>query len=248
MKNTNYKIIAVAVATALFLNGCATIKDASSAMGSTGTGVLAGVAAGAGTGIACDKLTGGKHTAACVAAGIAVGAAVGKLAADMDEQAEKAVPAQSCSKVKERMKYGSTETKPKAALRLKDAQILVVKNGSEFTLPLEMDLVSPGENTPVNFKIDVTDGTIHNTSEKEIKQVCGGLFSLPVVIKAESEGVHNRSIKLLNADGTEIEGGSLNVCYTVGSENKCGSSAASTTVAPTKEVVKKSTRKKGSKK
>lgn len=89
MKNMNYKIVALTVSGILLLSGCETMQKASSAMGSTGTGVLAGVAAGAGTGVLCDKLTHGNATGACVAAGMAVGAAVGTWTASLDEEAEK---------------------------------------------------------------------------------------------------------------------------------------------------------------
>lgn len=239
----NYKVVALSASIILLLNGCATMKDASTAMGSTGTGILAGVAAGAGTGILCDKLTGGRNTGACVAAGMAVGAAVGTWAKSMDEAAEKAVPAQSCSKVKERMKYSASETKPRAGLRLNGAQSFVVAKGKTFPLPLEMDLVTPGEDTPIAFKIDTFDGVTHTTSQKELKQVCGGLFPLQTEINGESEGVFNRTINLLNVDGTPIDGGTLNFCYTVGTVNKCGTGAASSHIVPTKEKVIKSKRK-----
>ena len=244
----NYKVIALTVSGIFLLSSCAAVRDASTALGSTGTGILAGTVAGVGTGILCDKMTGGKNTGACVAAGLAVGAVVGKFAADLDEQAEKAVPAQSCSKVKERMNYSATETKPRAGLRLIGAQSFVVEKGKSFTLPLEMDLVTPGENTPIAFKIDVSpDGVAHSTSENEIKQVCGGLFPLQSEITGESEGVFNSTIKLINADGSPIEGGTLSFCYTVGTVNKCGTGVSSSIIAPTKEVVKKSSRKKSTK-
>ena len=245
MKKISYKLVLLSASIVMLLNGCASIKDASTSIGSTGTGVIAGVAAGAVAGIACDKLTGGKNTGACAAVGVAVGAAVGKLAADLDESAEKAVPAQSCTKVKKRMNYTASETKPRAGLRLKGAQSFVVAKGKSFTLPLEMDLVTPGESTPIAFKIDISpDGVAHSTSEKEIKQVCGGLFPLQSEITGETEGVFNSTIKLINADGSQIEGGTLNFCYTVGTVNKCGTGSTSSIATPTKEVVKKSSRKK----
>ena len=89
MKIKNFKIIALTMSMLLFLSSCATVKDASSSLGSTGTGVIAGVVSGAGVGLLCDKLTGGGYTPLCVLAGMATGALVGTWAAKLDEEAEK---------------------------------------------------------------------------------------------------------------------------------------------------------------
>lgn len=70
-------MVSLAVAGSMLLSGCETIQKTSAAMGSLGTGVLAGAAAGIGTGVLCDQLTNGKNTAACIAAGLVVGAAAG---------------------------------------------------------------------------------------------------------------------------------------------------------------------------
>lgn len=225
MKKMNYKVIALTASITVLLSGCETMQKASTAMGSTGTGVIAGVAAGAGTGIACDKLTGGKHTGACVAAGMAVGAAVGTWAAKMDEEAEKAVPAMDCTSVKRRMNYSSS--KPKAGLKFALETPHVVKPGSELKIPMKMDLVTPGaegQEEELTFKIDTTAGSEKNTG-RAITKACGGDYDLPLVISTEKEGVYNTTIKLLNAsDNTEIEGGILNFCYTVAKDgvDKCG--------------------------
>jgi hypothetical protein len=225
MKKMNYKIIALTTSITLLLSGCETMQKASTAMGSTGTGVIAGVAAGAGTGFACDKLTGGKNTAACVAAGMAVGAAVGALAAKMDEEAEKSVPAMDCASVKRRMNYSST--KPKTGLKFATQPAQVVKPGSDLKLPIKMDLVTPGaegKEDELTFKIDMTAGSEKNTSGVKTK-ACGGDYDLNLSVPTEKEGVYNTTVKLLNAsDNSEIEGGVLNVCYTVAKDgvDKCG--------------------------
>lgn len=225
MKKMNYKIIALTASITLLLSGCETMQKASASLGSTGTGVIAGVVSGAGAGLACDKLTGGKNTAACVAAGMAVGAAVGTFAAKMDEEAEKAVPAMDCTSVKRRMNYSSS--KPKAGLKFAAETPHVVKPGSDLKIPMKMDLVTPGaegQEDELTFKIDTTAGGEKNTG-KAITKACGGDYNLPLVISTEKEGVYNTTIKLLNAsDNSEIEGGTLSFCYTVAKDgiDKCG--------------------------
>jgi hypothetical protein len=225
MKKMNYKIIALTASITLLLSGCETMQKASTAMGSTGTGVIAGVAAGAGTGFACDKLTGGKHTGACVAAGMAVGAAVGTWAAKMDEEAEKSVPAMDCTSVKRRMNYtGST---PKAILKFAEQPAHVVKPGEALKIPVKMDLATAGaegEEQELTFKNEVTSAGEKNTG-RAITKGCGGDYLLPWAIPTEKEGVYNSTIKLVNAsDNSEIEGGVLSFCYTVAKDgvDKCG--------------------------
>ncbi len=227
MHNMNYKIVALAVSATLLLGGCETMQKASSAMGSTGTGVLAGVAAGAGTGIACDKLTGGKHTGVCVAAGMAVGAAVGTWAAHMDEESEKAVPAMDCTSVKKRMNYPSTASKPLAFLKFAEQPAHVVIPGQDLKIPVKMDLATPGvegQEQEITFKNEVTSSGEKNTG-RAITKTCGGDYSLPWTIPTEKEGVYNTTIKLVDAaDNSDIEGGVLTFCYTVAKDgvDKCG--------------------------
>lgn len=248
----NYKIVAVTASAVLLLNGCETMQKASTAMGSTGTGVIAGVVAGAGTGIACDKLTGGKHTGACVAAGMAVGAAVGTWAAQMDEEAEKAVPAMDCTSVKRRMNY--TGTKPKAILKFAEQPAHVVKPGEPLKIPVKMDLATAGaegEEQEITFKNEITSSGEKNTG-RAITKGCGGDYLLPWSIPTEKEGVYNSTIKLVNAsDNTEIEGGILSFCYTVAKDgiDKCGKAQtlqpASFDQPATKQI--KKSKKKGKK-
>ena len=239
-----YKIVALSTAIVFLLNGCASIKDASTALGSTGTGVLAGTVAGAGAGIACDKLSGGKMTGACVAAGMAVGALVGKLAADLDETAEKSVPAMSCDKVKSRMQYSSTNTQPQVALKLAGGPTFLVAKGSEFKLPLKLDIATPTDSTKVSFTFDIVNGVEHTTSNTHT-MACGGDYDLPLSIKSDAEGVYNGTVKLINADGKPIDGAIITYCYTVGTVNQCTTEASKTTEAsPKKQSVKKSKRKK----
>ena len=230
MKKNNYKIIALTAAITLLLNGCASIKDASTAMGSTGTGVIAGVAAGAGTGIACDKLTGGKNTAACAAAGVLVGSLVGKLAADLDESAEKSVPAMDCKSVKRRMNYSSTATTPKALLKVTQPE-KALKLNEPLKLAVKMDLVTPGQEgkeQPITFKIETLADGEKNTG-KAITKDCGGDYDLPLNISTEKEGTFNTTLKIVDANtGTEIEGGVVQFCYTVAKDgvNKCGANSS----------------------
>jgi hypothetical protein len=225
MKKMNYKIIALTTSITLLLSGCETMQKAATGLGSTGTGVIAGVAAGAGAGFACDKLTGGKNTGACIAAGMAVGAAVGTWAAKMDEEAEKAVPAMDCTSVKRRMNYSSSQ--PKAGLKFAAETSHVVKPGTDLKIPMKMDLVTPGtegQEEELTFKIDITAGGEKNTG-RAITKACGGDYDLPLVIPTEKEGVYNTTIQLLNAsDNSKIEGGVLNFCYTVAKDgvDKCG--------------------------
>ena len=225
MKIKNFKIIALTMSMLLFLSSCATIKDASSSLGSTGTGVIAGVVTGAGVGLLCDKLTGGGYTPLCVLAGMATGALVGTWAAKLDEEAEKAVPAMDCASVKRRMNYSST--KPKAVLKFASPQASSVVNpGADLKIPMKMDLVTPGsqgKEAELAFKIDTTSGSTKNTG-RAITKSCGGDYTLPMVIPTEKEGVYNTTIKLLNAtDNSEIDGGSLSFCYTVAKDgvDKC---------------------------
>ncbi|WP_394754597.1 hypothetical protein [Crenothrix sp.] len=220
----NYKIIALSIASILLLNGCESMQKASTAMGSTGTGVLAGVLTGAGTGILCDKLTGGKNTGACVAAGMAVGAAAGTWAASLDKEREKSVAGMDCATVKRRMNYPSTANTPKAVLSLASPSSLVVKPGQKLKIPVKMDLASPGsegKEEEVAFKMQATDGNFN-----ALTKGCGGDYLLPVTFPTDKEGVHNGILTLINAsNGNEIEGGSLKYCYTVSSngvDNKCG--------------------------
>ncbi len=223
-RKMNYKILALAISGTLLLNGCASIKDASTALGSIGTGVFAGVAAGAGTGILCDKLTGGRSTELCIAAGMAVGTLVGTWAASLDEAAEKAVPAMDCKSVKRRMNYSST--KPKALLKFEKTPLSVIKPGESFTLPIKMDLVTPGsegEESTLPFKIEIMANGEKSTG-KVITKECGGDYSLPVSIQAEKEDVYNTTIKLIDPNTSNpIDGGVLTFCYTVAKDgvDKC---------------------------
>lgn len=223
MKNI---IVALATAGVVILSGCEAIKNTSTALGSTGTGVLAGAAAGTGAGVLCDQLTGGKNSVACIAAGLVVGAAVGTLAASLDEEAEKSVPAMDCASIKRRMNYPPKATKPKALLRI-TTQSLVVKPGENFKVPLKMDLASPGvdgKEQEVALKFDITSKAGHQTG-RSITKTCGGDYSIPLTIATEKEGVFNTTIKLLNAsDNSGIEGGVASFCYTVAKDgvNKCG--------------------------
>lgn len=228
MKKLNFKVVSLSVAGVLMLSGCASMQEASTALGSTGTGVIAGTLAGVGAGVACDKLTGGKNTGACVAVGMAVGAAVGKWAADMDEAAEKAVPAMDCKSIKRRMAYSSTASRPKAELKLAaNHPPLVARPGQALKLPITMNLATPGpdgKEQEVAFKIiSTTNGETYSTG-KAITKECGGDYSLPTSFPTDKEGVFNTDIKLVDAsNGSNIDGGLLHVCYTVSSSgvNKC---------------------------
>ena len=211
----------------ILMNGCATIKDASTSIGSTGTGVIAGLAAGAGAGIACDQLTGGKNTGVCVAAGMAVGAIVGKLAADFDESVEKSVPAMVCKSVKKRMNYSTSAIAPKAQLKLEQMPTKALKPNEPLKLVFKMDLVTPGSKgneKPITFKVETTSDNEKNTG-RAITKECGGDYILPLTISTENEGIFNTTLKLLDANtGIQIEGGTINFCYTVAKDgvNKCG--------------------------
>jgi len=217
MKNINYKIVALALSGTLLLSACETMQKASSAMGSTGTGVLAGVAAGAGTGILCDKLSGGNNTGACVAAGMAVGAAVGTWAASVDEAEAKKEPPVSCEAVKKSMNYPATATKPIAFLKLDKQKSLVVKPGIKFLAPVLMDLATPGkegkeEEVTIKFNIDID----HSTSSVNLTRDCGGQATIPFLLDTNKEGVHNTTITLINtADNRPIQGGKIIFQYTV---------------------------------
>ena len=227
MKKESYKNIFLSASLILLLNGCTAIKDASTSIGSTGTGVIAGMAAGAGVGIACDKLTGGQYTGACVAAGIAVGALVGKLASDFDESVEKSVPAMDCKSVKKRMNYSASAIAPKAQLKLEQLPSKALKPNEPLKLVFKMDLVTPGskgKEKPITFKVEATSDNEKNTG-RAITKECGGDYILPLTISTENEGIFNTTLKLLDANtGIQIEGGTINFCYTVAKDgvNKCG--------------------------
>ncbi|MDD2723883.1 MAG: hypothetical protein PHH59_07665 [Methylovulum sp.] len=195
MKKINYKIVALVASTTFLISGCETMQQASTAMGSTGTGILAGVAAGAGTGVLCDKMTGGKNTAACVAAGMAVGAAVGAWAASMDEAAEKAVPAMDCASVKRRMNYSSTSSNPVALLKFAQQPAQVVSPGENLKISVKMDLATPGasgQEQEVTFKNNVTSGGEKNTG-RAITKGCGGDYLLPWVIPIKKVSITRQS-------------------------------------------------------
>jgi len=230
MKKINVKIMALSMVSVVMLNGCSTMQEASSALGSTGTGVIAGTLAGVGTGVACDKLTGGKNTGACAVAGAVVGAAVGKWAAELDESAEKAVPAMDCKSIKKRMAYSSTASQPKAELKLDtNHPPLVVKPGQVLKLPLKMNLATPGasgKEQDIVFKIVLSSNGESSTGSAITKE-CGGDYSLPLSLSTEKEGVFNTDIKLIDAQtGTDIDGSALHFCYTVSNDgkNKCPAS------------------------
>lgn len=224
MKKMHCKLIATAVTGALLLSGCNSIQQASSAMGSTGTGVLAGVAVGAGAGVLCDKLTNGKNSMECIAAGLAAGALAGYLAASLDEAAEKSVPVMDCASVKKRMAYPANATQPKAVMRLDTANsLLLVKPGEKPKITFKMDLATPTLNgAPQDIPLKIS---IDNQLSKANTKSCGGDYNLPVSLDSSTEqGPHYSQVKLLNAqDNTEIAGGTLNVCYTVASDgvNRC---------------------------
>jgi hypothetical protein len=243
MINIKYKIVALAAATSFMFIGCETIQKTSSAIGSTGTGLLAGAVVGTGAGVACDQLTGGKNSVACIAAGMVVGAAIGTLAASLDEEAEKAVPAMDCASIKRRMNYPSTATKPKALLHITN-QSLVVKPGEKLQFPLKMDLATPGaegKEQEVALKFDTTSGTEH-LSGRSITKACGGDYPIPLTQPTEKEGVYNTTIKLLNAsDNTVIEGGIVTFCYTVANDgiNKCGTASSQSQSQMSDENAKK---------
>ena len=249
MKKMNYKVVALTASITLLLSGCETMQKATSDLGSTGTGVISGVIAGAGTGFACDKLTGGKHTAACVAAGMAVGAAVGTWAASIDEaEAAKEAPVR-CAEVKQHMKYPTTATAPVAFLQLDEQKSLVVKPGEKFISPVKMDFAAPGEEGKEEEVAIKADININNsTSSAKLTRECGGQAVLPLVLESKELGAHNTTIKLTTAEGIPIQGGTITFCYTVATDgvNKCGM-AKSQSIAPEKvvEPVKKLVKKKG---
>jgi hypothetical protein len=243
MKNT---IVALVVAGVVMLSGCEAIKNTSTALGSTGTGVLAGAAAGTGTGILCDQLTGGKNSVACIAAGLVVGAAVGTLAASLDEEAEKAVPAMDCASIKRRINYPTTATKPKALFRI-TLQSSVFKVGENLKTPMKMDLATPGKEDELPLIFDATLGSGHLTT-KTITKSCGGDYSIPLTLPTDKEGIYNTTIKLLNAsDNSVIEGGIVSFCYTVANDgiNKCGKVSSQSQTQQSVENANKPLLKKG---
>ena len=125
------------------------------------------------------------------------------------------------------MNYTSTATKPKAALKLASGQpSLVVKPGQNLKIPIKMDLATPGKagkEQELPFKIATISGTETRTGKAMTKD-CGGDYPLNPTLSTEKEGVYNTTIKLLNVDGSPIDGGYTNVCYTVANDgkNKCG--------------------------
>jgi len=252
MKKINYKVVALTVSGILLLNGCETMQKVTSTMGSTGTGVITGLAAGAGTGILCDKMTGGQNRVACVAAGMAVGAAVGTWAASIDEEEAKKEAPVRCEEVKKHMNYSATATKPIAALKLDEQKKLVVKKDEKFIAPVKIDLATPGEEgkeEAVAIKADIEINNDPNKkSSAKLTKDCGGQGSLPLVLPSNEEGVYNTTIKLTNADdNSAIEGGTISFCYTVakdGISNKCGQVSTQQTVSEkTVKSGKKSTKK-----
>lgn len=252
MKKLNYKIVslvALGISSVLLVSGCATVQQASSAVGSTGTGVIAGVAAGAGTGVLCDKLTHGKSTGACVAAGAVVGTAVGAWAASFDAELEKAVPSQDCATIKRRMDYSSTATKPKAVLKLSQGKSpLVVKPGEKLKITLKMDLATPGKagnEQELPFKTEIKTGAETIYGDRPYTKNCGGDYELNPTLPTEKEGVYKSNIKLLNVDGSEIAGGNTTFCYTVSndSKDKCPNSTQATLEKPVALSNKSSGRK-----
>lgn len=198
------------------------MQKASSALGSTGTGVVAGLAAGTGTTVACEALTGGKNSVLCLAAGAVVGAGVGYWAASLDDAAEKSMPAMDCATVKSRLKYPTNATRPLAALSISGPSTMVVKPGDALNLPLTMDLATPANSTLV-FKLDSIIGNDHYTG-KPITKECGGGYSFPVGLPTNTPGVYVTAIKLINAaDNSNVDGNFVNFCYTVATDgiNHC---------------------------
>ncbi|MDO9105805.1 MAG: hypothetical protein Q7U57_12700 [Methylovulum sp.] len=189
-----------------------------------GTGAIVGTFTGAGAGYWCQSATHGENTAACVTVGLMTGTVLGTLSAHLDDAAAKAVPAMDCNSIKKRMNYPSTANKPKAVLKLEQSS-LVVKPGQELSIPIKMDLATPGiegkeQNT--TFKIEIVGNNKVNSS-KSITKACGGDYPLPVSLPTEKEGTYAANIKLLNSDNSEIDGGYLGICYTVANDgkNKC---------------------------
>ena len=217
MKTMNYKVIALTVSGIFLLSGCETMQKATTAMGPETTGVLAGLAAGAGTGIACDKLTGGKNTGACVAAGMAVGAAVGVWAASIDETVAKQEPPRRCKEVKQSMNYSKTAKDPIAILKLDTQKSLVAQKGSKFLAPVIYDLATPGKEgyeEAVAIKVDIDVNK--KKSSVKITPECGGQANLPVILPTTEVGTYMTTITMTNAaDSKLIQGGTTNFTYTV---------------------------------
>ena len=234
MKKFNYALVALVASSTFCIGGCSTVQQASSAMGSTGTGVLAGVLSGAGTGILCDKLTGGKDTALCATAGVLVGAAVGTWAASMDDALQKSVPTMDCVSVKRSMNYPSTSTQPIARLKFTTPPPQVVKPGQDLIIPVKMDLATPGatgSEQEITIKTNIISGNDSLPLGRPITRVCGGDYSWNWKIPTDSnkEGVYNTTFKLVDAaNGQQIQGGILTFCYTVANDgiNKCGQPSA----------------------
>ena len=251
MKNMNYKIVALTISGALLLSGCETMQQASSAMGSTGTGVLAGGVAGAGAGVLCDKLSHGNATGACVAAGMAVGAAVGTWAASWDEAAAKTVPTRDCKSVQKKLNYPTTDNKqPEGVLSIDKSKFTpVVKSGQNQNVYLKLDLAAPetDKENGVPFKVQMS-GDENSTNNKAITWVCGGDYSLPAIpVDSSKQGPHNINIKLFNAaDNTDIKGAQTSICYTVANDgvNKCSKVSTQAALEKSVEPGKKSAAKK----
>jgi hypothetical protein len=242
MNNMNIRMVVLALTSTFALGGCQSVTDASKAMGSTGTGVIAGTVAGAGVGIACDQLTKGRNTGACVAAGVVAGAAVGALAASWDEEVEKSVPVMDCQSVKKRMNYSSAAPKPKAALSLgSSSSSLVSKPGQKIKLPLKVDIATPGskgKEPSVPVKIVMKSGTNAAETSKTFTFDCGGDRTLPLTLPTDKEGVYNSEVKLVNAsDNSDIEGAQMKYCYTVDKAgvDKCNGIQASNRPIITKQ-------------
>lgn len=217
MKN---KYIMIMLSCSIMLGGCQTVQEASSAMGSTGTGIIAGAAAGAGTGILCDKMTKGKKKGECIAAGMAVGAAVGAWAASLDEELEKAEPVMDCKSLKKRMNYSQSETKPRAEIKLVSFEPgTVVKPGETIKPKLTLNLVSP-EDQQTDIKLVLnTQGTKVHSKE------CGGNIPLNPAFKAsDTLGAENVHIEVIDAKDENRVLAQLDTCFTVANDgvDVCG--------------------------
>jgi len=243
MKNKNVVLIIIS---SVLISGSAIAQESSMSMEAIGTGILGGLAAGAGTAILCNKMTNGKYKAGCVALGAGVGVAVGNWAASLDDEAEKAVPAMDCATVKTRMNFTSDSNKPVARLSIENGQptSFVVKPGESLKIPIRMDLATPGEagsEEAVAFKIISTDGADTYTGAVITKE-CGGDYPLPLSLPTNTEGVFKTSITLLNASNNiEIEGGSITICYTVSNNgvNKCSDKQEKTAPSTNSKTIKK---------
>lgn len=151
------------------------------------------------------------------------------------------------------MNYPSTADKPKAALKLASGQpSLVVKPGQSLKIPIKMDLATPGKagkEQELPFKIATISGTETYTGKAMTKD-CGGDYPLKPTLSTEKKGVYNTTIKLLNVDGSPIDGGYTSVCYTVAKDgvNKCGKVSTQAALEKSVEPGKKSAGKKRNRK